>query len=45
MPLTKGLPLPNKMEWLPISDSESYRLDYDEVRGMFLEFWTQWRKY
>jgi hypothetical protein len=22
------------MEWLPISYSESYRLDYDEIRGL-----------
>ena len=31
----------NKMEWLPISQSESYRLDYDDIRGMILEFWTE----
>ncbi|MGB8450614.1 MAG: hypothetical protein WCE25_12920 [Nitrososphaeraceae archaeon] len=30
----------NDMEWLPISDSECYRFDYDDVRGMILEFWT-----
>jgi hypothetical protein len=29
------------MEWLPISYSESYRLDYDEIRGLALHFWTQ----
>ena len=23
----------NKMEWLPISQSESYRLEYDDIRG------------
>jgi len=30
-----------KMEWLPISESESYRLDYNDIRGMILEFWTE----
>jgi hypothetical protein len=30
-----------KMEWLPISYSESYRLDYDEIRGLALHFWIQ----
>ena len=36
----------NKMEWLPISQSESYRLDYDDIRGMILEFWTEnWRRH
>ena len=30
-----------KMEWLPISGHESYRMDYDDIRGMILEFWTE----
>jgi hypothetical protein len=28
------------MEWLPISLSESYRLSYDPIQGVGLDFWT-----
>ena len=31
----------DKVEWLPISQSESYRLDNNDIRGMILEFWTE----
>jgi hypothetical protein len=31
----------DKMDWLPISYSESYRLDYDEIRGMVFHFWSE----
>ncbi len=31
----------NKMDCLSISHSECYRLDYDQVRGMVLQFWTK----
>lgn len=29
------------MEFLPISNSESYSFDNDETRGVVLEFWTE----
>lgn len=31
----------HKMEWLPISHSESYRLTQDPIQGMALDFWTE----
>ncbi len=31
----------NKMDCLSISHSECYRLDYDQIRGMVLQFWTE----
>ena len=31
----------HKMEWLPISHSESYRLDYDPIWGMVMDSWTE----
>lgn len=30
----------HEMEWLPISYSESYRLDHDPIRGVVLDFWA-----
>jgi hypothetical protein len=32
--------LTNKMEWLPISQSECYRVDFDQKMGMVLHFWN-----
>ncbi len=32
--------LTDKMEWLPISQSECYRLDFDQKLGMVLHFWN-----
>ena len=32
--------LTNKMEWLPISQSECYRIDFDQKMGMVLHFWN-----
>jgi hypothetical protein len=31
----------NKMDCLSLSHSECYRLDYDQIRGMVLQFWTE----
>jgi hypothetical protein len=31
----------DKMEMLPISFSEGYRFDHDEIRRMVLQFWTE----
>ena len=33
--------LTDKMEWLPISQSECYRLDLDQKLGMVLHFWDK----
>jgi hypothetical protein len=33
----------HKIEWLPISHSETYRIDHDPTRGMILDFWTEIR--
>ena len=32
--------LTNKMEWLPISHSEYYRINFDQKMGMVLHFWN-----
>jgi hypothetical protein len=32
--------LTDKMEWLPISQSECYKLDFDQRLGMVLQFWN-----
>ena len=32
--------LTDKMEWLPISQSECYKLDFDQRLGMVLHFWN-----
>jgi hypothetical protein len=41
---TKSCPLcgGNEVESMPISDYESYSLDYDYIHGLRLEFWPNY---